>query len=110
MSINDVANSREFSYSEKCAGLCPLECTSRGFELFQREYWYSREKRTHEVDFSSFLDINFYLVDGKYTELTQAVKITTADLITNTGGVLGLFMEFFSISFYSVYSFISQGC
>ncbi len=43
----------------------------------------------------------FYFVDHEQTEITQTEK--TADLMANTGGVLGLFLE---LSFLSLYRFI----
>ena len=42
-------------------------------------------------------------MNSKYTEMKQVVKTTESDLVSNTGGVLGLFLD---ISFFHVYSFL----
>jgi len=47
--------------------------------------------------------VNFHFMDEKYTEVTQAVKTTEADFVSNAGGVLGLFLE---LSFFSVYKLL----
>ena len=47
--------------------------------------------------------MNFYYTERKYTEISQMVKVTGADFVSNTGGVLGLFLE---LSFLSVYRFV----
>lgn len=49
------------------------------------------------------LKMNFFLAENKYTEISQLVKTTGADLISSTGGVLGLFLE---LSFISSYRFL----
>ena len=49
------------------------------------------------------LMLNFYYSDRKYTDITQSVKVTLADFISNNGGILGLFLE---LSFFSAYRFI----
>jgi hypothetical protein len=55
------------------------------------------------VELSNCLQLNFYLVNRKYVEISQIVKTTLSDFVSNTGGVLGLFLE---LSFLSIYKFI----
>ena len=82
-----------FDYGGNCSRLCPLECGSTSFDL-----------STSEIAVENgFLTVCFYFFDRKYTEITQTVKTTGADLISNIGGVLGLFME---LSFVSAYRFV----
>jgi hypothetical protein len=76
---------------EKRSELCPLECHSTTFEVLPIEM--------------PFLEgainlVNFYYSEGKYTEISQTVKTTTADFVSGNGGVLGLFLE---LSFLSAY-------
>jgi len=40
-----------------------------------------------------FLWINFFYNDNHYTEITQSIKTTVADLVSNNGGLLGLFLD-----------------
>ena len=93
--IDSVYSDYKFSYENECSGSCPSECTSSIFDLDSNEIVYEN---------ASFLKVNFHFVDNKYTELTQIVKTTEADFISNTGGVLGLFLD---ISFYHVYKFLA---
>ena len=97
LSVMDVFNRNEFHYVDSCFQHCPLECKSNIFEAVKSE---------QEIDDGSsygFSRINFHFVDNKFTEVTQAVKITESDLVSNTGGVLGLFLE---LSFWSVYRLV----
>jgi hypothetical protein len=86
----------KFYYIGNCSNLCPLECTSTSFYLIKNEI------NLNSND-SKLLILNFFYSDRKYTEITQSVKVTGADFISNTGGVLGLFLE---LSFFSAYRFI----
>lgn len=45
-----------------------------------------------------------FFAEDVYWEISQTIKTTSADLISNTGGVLGLFLE---LSFTSSYRFIN---
>jgi len=47
--------------------------------------------------------MTFYYSDRKYTEITQSIKMKLSDFISNTGGLLGLFLD---LSFFSAYGFI----
>ena len=86
----------DFDYKGNCSKLCPLECSSTTFDIIQNEM-------NLNPNDPNVLDIHFYYSDRKYTEITQSVKVTGADFISNTGGLLGLFLE---LSFFSAYRFI----
>lgn len=96
--INNVYLSLSFNYKGNCSHLCPLECQTISFDSTE----HSIENFTQGTD-NSRLEMNFFFSKNKHTELTQAIKTTEADLIANTGGVLGLFLE---LSFLSAYRFI----
>ena len=78
--------------------MCPFECSSTTFDIFQNEIEYD----------NSSLYMNFFYSDLKYTEITQSVKTTQTDLISNTGGVLGLFFELSFISIYRLINFVLE--
>ncbi len=86
----------QFDYKGNCSKMCPSECTSTTFDVIENEM-------TLNPNDSNFLNILFFYSDRKYTEITQTVKVTGADFISNAGGVLGLFLE---LSFFSAYRFI----
>jgi hypothetical protein len=86
-----------FDYKGNCSQLCPLECRSTLFEIFQTEV-------SSPVGHS--LSMGFYFNDRKYTEILQIIKTTQADLIANTGGVLSLFLNFSFTSVYRVVVFV----
>jgi hypothetical protein len=88
-----VANRElSFDYKGSCSTNCPLECTSTTFETSQTEYP------------SDFMKLNFYFYNREYTEISQVAKVSFADFVSNTGGVLGLFLD---ISFYHLYKIIA---
>ena len=84
----------QFDYKGNCSSLCQLECTSTTFDIIENDI---------NLRETNSLNMLFFYSDRKYTEITQSVKVTFADFISNTGGVLGLFLE---LSFVSVYRFI----
>ena len=86
----------QFDYQGNCSKMCPLECTSTTFDTIENEM------NLNSSD-SKMLNMSFFYHDRKYTEVTQSVKVTFADFTSNTGGVLGLFLE---LSFFSACRFI----
>jgi hypothetical protein len=86
----------QFDYKGNCSKMCPLECASTSFDIIKNEI-------TLNPNDTNVLNILFFYSDRKYTEITQTVKVTGADFISNVGGVLGLFLE---LSFFSAYRFI----
>ncbi len=86
----------QFDYQGNCSKMCPLECTSTTFDTIENEM-------NLNPNDGSILMLNFFYSDRKYTEVTQSVKVTFADFTSNTGGVLGLFLE---LSFFSACRFI----
>ena len=87
----------EFDKKEICSHRCPLECSSTSFDITQNEIEYNN---------GAYMEINFFYTDLKYTEFSQSIKTTEADLISNTGGVLGIFLELSFMSAYRLITFI----
>lgn len=97
ISLKDAYIGIRFSYEGNCSHLCPLECQINQFEVSENTFTYP------QGSFVSSLEIIFYYSQNKYTEIVQSVKTTETDLIANTGGVLGLFLE---VTFISAYRLI----
>ena len=101
-----------FDRQRNCDSLCPLECDSIYFETSNLEHLLSQEDFEY---YSAFLDKskiykkeNMLLVkiryeELKYTHMSQTAKMTFTDLVSNVGGVLGVFLE---LSFYSAYRLV----
>ncbi len=47
--------------------------------------------------------INIFMSDNNYTDITQSVKVTEADVVSNVEGVASLFLD---LSFAHVHRFI----
>ena len=88
-----------FFFYFRYSALCPFECSSVTFEISQIEYSNVNIK-------DNYVWVNFYYNELKYTEISQTVKTTWTDLVSNTAGVLGLFLEFTFLSVYRILIFV----
>jgi len=86
----------KFDYKGNCSNPCPLECTSTTFQIIKNEMNTNSEHSR----------LIFYYPNWEYTQILQSVKVTGADFISNTGGVLGLFLELSFFSFYRLIIFL----
>ncbi len=81
-----------FTYEENCHHLCPVECTTKMFEV-----------KVNYIPLTGLLQtnlrINIFSPNNKYTKLVQTVKTSESDMMSGLGGTMGLFLE---ISFLSV--------
>lgn len=93
MTIRVAYNSLRFDYKGNCSQICPLECTAELFAVSTTEF----------KSVNRFLTLLFFYSDRKYTRISQTVKTTLADFVSNTGGVLGLFLEISFLSFYRLF-------
>ena len=96
---------------EKCSKYCPLECDSNKLlvSLNTRElprtgnitkgFDYT-EFKTYENVSKSFFSIYVYYEDLDYTLIEQIPKIQIFDLISNIGGLFGLFLGKYNIFIY----------
>ena len=91
-----------FDYNRNCSHRCPLECDSTSFESSTSSATLTSELGNIEDFFS--VEVNIFYSELEYTEISQAVKTSGADLVSNTGGVLGLFLD---ISFYHAYQLVN---
>lgn len=88
-----------FEFKYDCARLCPLECERVLFTAVENSILLSKDY--YDEDLWENLTLIRIVYDKlKYTTVTQTPKTLFVDLISNNGGVLGLFLD---ISFIGVY-------
>ena len=107
--VNNCSNKvfDSFSYEAECAQQCPLECDTTYFSLFEK---FSPTFLTEFEGFDKNISANFDLSNLtaeqienivwfrvkyenlKYTEISQTAKTTFADLVSNLGGIIGVFL------------------
>lgn len=106
-------NLSDFNRTEKCDNLCPLECDSiyyestiEGQKITDQEYHKYLNNYLNDSDAykkENLLIIRIQYDEMKFTHMSQTAKMTTTDLVSNIGGVLGVFLE---LSFFSIYKII----
>jgi DNA-binding XRE family transcriptional regulator len=105
-----------FKQTEMCSQLCPLECDQYSYEIFhtpskiigtgqinkfkENDFTYISlpQFKTYENVSKTYYSINAYYEDSKYTLISQQPRIELFGLISNLGGILGLFIGFSFIS------------
>jgi hypothetical protein len=96
---------------EKCSKYCPLECDSNKLLVSLNTQELPRtgditkgfdytEFKTYENVSKSFFSIYVYYEDLDYTLIEQIPKIQIFDLISNVGGLFGLFLGKYNIFIY----------
>lgn len=105
--------------SEVCSPSCPLECDSIAYEVsnsfskFPNVIYASELKRHPKIKSKfphgyniTYIDLkdtviafNVFYKDLKYTEITQTAKTNIEDLLSDLGGLLGLFIGASFLSF-----------
>ena len=103
-------NTSNFNRKENCDNFCPLECDSVNYEtseiervLIEEDFDYYIEtflNNSNDYKKENLLVLRIEYSELKYTQISQTAKMTATDLISNIGGVLGVFLE---LSFYSAY-------
>lgn len=113
---NNLVNGR---INDVCVPVCPLECdsisyeTSTSFSKFPKQL-YANELKTHPKIKSKFppghqityddlsksmIAFNVFYNDLRYTKISQIPKTVMVDLISDMGGILGLFIGISFLSF-----------
>ena len=105
--INEIHSKRR----KTCDDLCPLECDSINYEL-SRVKFLSTDKQLsgYLKDYNEsgyvkerMIHVRIQFDELKCTRMSQSAEMTITDLVSNVGGVLGVFLE---ISFFSVYRIV----
>ena len=122
----DVYN--EFDYEANCSKQCPLECETTSFSLSEKACQYTMldsdmhykeglENLLNDSNIASrtdaelnekiiWLGINYE--DLSYTQISQIPKTTLPDLISNIGGILGVFLGLSLLSFVEILEFLLE--
>lgn len=108
-------------YREKCHKMCPLECTSIEYslttsfsdyptayyaEILKNEtkvcdmLYNNKTEVTYDSLKKSFLMINIYFDELKYTRVSESKRVTEVNLLSSIGGTLGLFLGVSVLSFF----------
>jgi hypothetical protein len=111
ISIHFVTNTK--SFKAECLKECPLECESvvydteiSSIEYESNERLYVDHNNASQSFNNAYLDI--YFSSMKYTEIIQTPKINIIDLISNLGGVLGIFLGFSVFSLIEIVEVAAQ--
>ncbi len=102
---------------KKCKEYCPLECDSIEYSLttYTLDYptvgniserditkHFSSKFETYEEVQRSFYSLIIYYKDLKYTFIKEEPNMVLADLVSNIGGLLGVFVGYSLISFMEI--------
>ena len=93
---------------EECISQCPLECEYVTYEASVSQLDYPNRQHFEELKISKLfieyenmslemykkthLRLNIHLKSMEHTEIIEMAKMTAIDLISNLGGVLGIFL------------------
>ena len=115
-----------FKQTEMCSQLCPLECDQYSYEIFhtpskiigtgqinkfkENDFTYISlpQFKTYENVSKTYYSINAYYEDSKYTLISQQPRIELFGLISNLGGILGLFIGFSFISLLEIIELLAE--
>lgn len=126
--MNVYYNLTRGNINKVCAPACPLECDSISYDVsvsfskFPNPYYASRlfknpiilskfpKNRTITYDdlSKSMISFNVYYNDLKYTRISQIPKTKIVDLVSNMGGLFGLFIGISFISFAEILQVICE--
>ena len=78
---------------------------SQSVAYFERLF---NETLTFDLYKDSYVSLKIYYTSTQHTEITQTPKTTFIDLISNTGGVIGIFLGFSIFSLIEIVEIIVQ--
>ena len=105
---------------ETCASECPLECEYVTYETSMSQLEYSNRQHFNDLKtrFKEYenmsleeykkthLSLNIHFKSNEYTEIREMPKMTPIELISNLGGVLGIFLGLSIFSFVEVFEIL----
>jgi len=114
-----------------CNEQCPLECDSASYEIstssldFPTQNWFNvvfesspayvklfesimNRTLTYESFKESHLVVNIFYPSLKYTQITELPKTSLIDLVSNVGGLLGIFLGFSIFSIVEILEIIGR--
>ena len=87
------------SVIEKCKSYCPSSCTKVSYLVSYNLMSYLQSKVPTVI---------IYFDSSKYTSITQEPKMKEPDLISNIGGILGLFIGVGFVSFFELFELLIE--
>jgi len=112
---NFSSNGNSFKFD--CVKECPLECDSVSFETEISSIDLEPSGEFNNVSLSqsiigtqvmNYVYLKVYFQDLKYTEISQTVKTSVIDLISNLGGALGIFLGVSVFSLFEIVEVVVQ--
>jgi hypothetical protein len=92
-----------FSFAS-CLAYCPLECDSLSYDITSYMEAINDENDTSYINYNIYV----YYQDLKYTLISEQPKVELFGLISNLGGILGLFISFSFISLLELFELIAE--
>ena len=122
--VSDFLNNfRRNLRQEKCLNYCPLECDSMSFTIFSYVEQYPQSgmisdkiKADYSLElYDKFEEVNKHLVvlyvyydDLEYVVVSQEPKTETFNLISNIGGLFGVFLGISFLSFFEIFEVLFE--
>jgi len=118
--LNDVGLKFTNNIKETCASECPLECEYVTYETSMSQLDYPNRQhfddlRTRNKEYENMsleeykrthLRLNIHFKSNDYTEIREMPKMTPIELISNLGGVLGIFLGLSIFTFVEVFEIL----
>jgi hypothetical protein len=118
--LNEVGVEFSNNIKEICANECPLECEYITYETSMsqldypsRQHFDDLKKRFKEYENMSIDEykkthfrLNIHFKSSEYTEIREMPKTSAIELISNLGGVLGIFLGLSIFSFVEVFEIL----
>lgn len=104
---------------EICSDFCPLECDSINYEIQLdsmplptngrvSQGFYLKKFNSYENVSKSFISINVYYEELKYTLITQHPKMQIFGLVSSIGGIFSLFLGMSLLSFIEIFEILIE--
>jgi hypothetical protein len=102
-----------------CSPQCPLECDSITYDLGMsslrfpnKQFYDSLELKPKVLSYNKFrrlyLNLEIFFPVKQYTEISENPKVPFADLVSNIGGALGVFLGLSVFSFIEIFELFIQ--
>jgi len=91
------SNFQSIGANKICEKECPMECDSISYSLTLQSNYLNSEGYSY---------VNIYYPDFYYTSITEQPKTTRDELVSNIGGLLGLFIGGSLLSFFEIFELL----
>ena len=120
-SLKHISRTNEY-LKTNCSLACPKGCnfvkydlTLSSFEYPSEQFFNALKSDSHQYMHTSFdeykqthLTLSIFLPSLEYTEISEMPKITIIDMISGTGGALGIFLGLSIFSFIEIFEILFQ--